>query len=201
VVIANLKKRGINAWYCERATDAVQAISRMIPERSTVAIGGSVSLMQSGMLDVLRRMNVDFLDRYKPGLTDAEIEQLGLRSITADVHIASCNAVTADGKLVNEDGRGTRVAGIIYGPRKVILMVGVNKIVSTVEEGLARIKEIAAPLNCVRLGLDTPCVRTGFCDDANCHPPARICCQISIIESNRVKDRLNVFLVGEELGY
>jgi len=80
-------------------------------------------------------------------------------------------------------------------------MVGVNKIVRTVEDGITRIREVAAPLNCIRLGLDTPCTRTGFCDDDNCHAPARVCSQITIIESNRVKDRLTVVLVGEELGY
>ena len=124
-----------------------------------------------------------------------------VRSMTADIQVMSCNAVTSDGKLVNEDGRGNRVAGLIIGPKKVIMMVGVNKIVPTVADGITRIREIAAPLNCVRLGLDTPCVHTGFCDDAHCVPPARVCSQLTIIESNRTKDRLNVVFVGEDLGY
>lgn len=200
-VIENLRKRNINAIYCPGTKEAVAEISRLIPERSTVALGGSVTVMQSGLLDALRKMNVELLDRYRPGITNEEVETVLARGTTADVLLMSCNAVTADGKLVNEDGRGNRVAGLIFGPKKVIMMVGVNKIVRTVEDGITRIREIAAPLNCMRLGLDTPCSRTGFCDDANCHPPGRVCSQISIIESNRVMDRLTVVFVGEELGY
>ena len=200
-VIENLKKRNINACYHRTAAEAIVEICKLIPQQATVALGGSVSVMQSGLLEALRSMNIELLDRYRPGISNDEVERIMVRSMSADVLVASCNAITADGKLVNEDGRGNRVAGLIFGPRKVILMVGVNKIVPSVERGLARIKDIAAPMNCIRLGLDTPCVRTGFCDEVNCYPPARVCSQITIVESNRPKDRLNVFLVGEELGY
>jgi hypothetical protein len=200
-VIQNLKKRNINGVYFRTTTEAVAEICRMIPDGATVALGGSVTIMQSGLLDELRRRKVDLLDRYRPGITAEEVEAVMARGMTADIQLMSCNAVTADGKLVNEDGRGNRVAGLIFGPKKVIMMVGVNKIVPTVEDGIKRIREIAAPLNCMRLGLDTPCVRTGFCDDANCLPPERVCSQITIIESNRPKDRLTVVFVGEELGY
>jgi hypothetical protein len=200
-VVGSLKRRNINAWYCRTAAQAVVEICRLVPPQATVALGGSVSVMQSGLLVALRSLNIELLDRYRPGISNDEVERIMLRGMTADILVASCNAVTADGKLVNEDGRGNRVAGLIFGPRKVILMVGVNKIVSSVEDGLTRIKDIAAPMNCIRLGLDTPCARTGFCDDDNCYAPARVCSQITIIESNRIKDRLNVFLVGEELGY
>jgi hypothetical protein len=200
-VVENLEKRNINALYRSSAGEAVEEICRLIPERATVALGGSVTVMQSGLLDALRTMNIDLLDRYRPGITKEEVETVMARGTTADVLVMSCNAVTADGRLVNEDGHGNRVAGLVFGPKKVILMVGVNKIVRTVEDGMARIKEIAAPLNCLRLGVDTPCSRTGFCDDENCHAPARVCSQISVIESNRVQDRLTVVLVGEELGY
>jgi hypothetical protein len=200
-VIENLKKRNINGLYFRTSKEAVAEICRMIPEGASVALGGSVTIMQTGLLDELRRKNVELLDRYRPGITTEEVEAVMVHGMTADVQVMSCNAVTADGKLVNEDGRGNRVAGLIYGPKKVIMMVGVNKIVPTVEDGITRIREIAAPLNCVRLGLDTPCVHTGFCDDSNCFPPARVCSQITIIESNRVKDRLTVVFVGEELGY
>jgi len=200
-VIENLRKRNINGIYCRTAKEAVAEICKMIPERSVVALGGSVTIMQTGLLDELRRKNIDLLDRYRPGITNEEGEAVMARGMTADIQLMSCNAVTADGKLINEDGRGNRVAGLIFGPRKVILMVGVNKIVQSVEDGITRIREIAAPLNCIRLGLDTPCAHSGFCDDENCHPPARVCSQISIIESNRIKDRLTVVFVGEELGY
>ena len=200
-VIENLKKRNLNGIYCRVTKDAVAEICRMIPEGASVSLGGSVTITQSGLLNALRGMNIELLDRYRPGITNDEIEAVMARGMTADVQLMSCNAVTSDGKLVNEDGRGNRVAGLIFGPKKVIMMVGVNKIVRTVEDGITRIKDVAAPLNCIRLGLDTPCTRTGFCDDDSCHAPARVCSQITIIESNRVKDRLTVVLVGEELGY
>jgi hypothetical protein len=200
-VIGNLRKRNINGWYHETAAESIVEICRLIPPRAAVALGGSVTVMQTGLLVALRSMDIDLLDRYRPGISDEEMERIILRSMTADVLVMSCNAITADGKLINEDGRGNRVAGLIFGPKKVILMVGVNKIVPNVEDGLTRVKDIAAPLNCIRLGYETPCTQTGFCDDANCLPPGRMCSQISVIESNRVKDRLSVFLVGEELGY
>ncbi len=200
-VIQNLKKRNINGIYCRTTKEAVAEVCRMIPEGATVALGGSVTIMQSGLLDELRRKNIDLLDRYRSGITAEEVEAVMARGMTADVQLMSCNAVTSDGKLVNEDGRGNRVAGLIFGPKKVIMMVSVNKIVPSVEDGIKRIREIAAPLNCIRLGLDTPCVRTGFCDDDNCFPPERVCSQITIIESNRQKGRLTVVFVGEELGY
>jgi len=200
-IVESLKKRGVGAAYYQTSIEAVGAICRMIPEGATVALGGSVTIMQSGLLDALRGMKITLLDRYRPGITNEEVEEMGLRGMTADVLITSSNAVASDGQIINEDGRGNRVAAMIFGPKKVILMIGINKIVGTVEDGLKRIKEVAAPLNCIRLGVDTPCARTGFCNDEECHPPARLCSQITIIESNRVKDRMHVVLVGEELGY
>jgi hypothetical protein len=200
-VIENLKRRNISALYCRTCKEAISEIRKLIPEGSTVALGGSVSIIQSGLLDVLRSMKINLLDRYRMGITNEEVEEILRQGLGADVLLMSSNAVTADGKLVNEDGRGNRVAGLIFGPKKVIVLVGVNKIVPTVVDGIARIKNIAAPLNCIRLGADTPCARTGFCDDDNCHAPARVCSQITITESSRTKGRITVVLVGEELGY
>jgi L-lactate utilization protein LutB len=189
-IVENMKRRGIEALYVRTSKEAVGEICKMIPAGATVALGGSVTVMQTGLLD-----------RYRAGITNEEVDKMVLRGMTSDVLITSTNAVTADGKLVNEDGRGNRVAAMIYGPKKVIVVAGINKIVGTVEDGLKRIKEVAAPLNCVRLNADTPCARTGFCDDANCRPPARLCSQITIIEANRANDRMHVVLVGEDLGY
>lgn len=200
-VVEQLKKRSMGAAYVGTAKEAVDSICKMIPEGSVVALGGSVTIMQIGLLDALRRMNITLLDRYRAGITNDEVEAMALQGMTADVLVTSTNAVTADGKLVNEDGKGNRVGAMIFGPKKVIVVAGINKIVGTADDGLKRIKEIAAPLNCIRLGVDTPCARTGFCDDDECHAPARLCSQIVIIESNRVKDRVHVVLVGEELGY
>ena len=200
-VIDCLRKRGIEAFFEPTSPDAVRHIQGMIPRGSIVGLGGSVSVTQSGLLDTLRKMPINLLDRYRDGLTPAEMEELRKAAMTADVFIMGCNAVTADGRLVNMDGNGSRVSALIAGPRRVILLAGVNKIVRTLEEGFSRIKNIAAPLNAVRLGHDTPCARTGFCDDPACLPPQRLCSQLTVIEANRASGRITVVLVGEELGF
>jgi hypothetical protein len=119
--------------------------------------------------------------------------------MAADVMIASSNAITLDGKLVNLDGMGNRVAAMIFGPKKVILVVGVNKIVPDLDSAMARVKHYSAPVNSIRLGLKNPCVETGLC--ADCKSPQRICNMWSIIEGHMIKDRIHVKLVGEDLGY
>lgn len=199
--ITNFQKHSINAMYCETKENAVTHITQMIPNDSLVAFGGSVTIIQSGLLDALRTMSIKLLDRYRDDVTDEEIDEMRRQGMHADILIASSNAITTDGKIVCEDGLGNRVAGIIYGPPKVILIVGINKLVPSVEAAVARIKNIAAPLNSVRLAKDTPCARTGFCDDANCFQPERICGQLVIIESSSEKNRITVVLVGEELGF
>lgn len=200
-IITNLKKRNINGTYFGTKEEAVNYIASLVPEQSTVALGGSVSVIQSGLLDRLRTMNINLIDRYREGLTKEVIDEQRKQSRLADVLIASSNAITIDGKIVNEDGFGNRVAAMISGPAKVILIIGMNKIVPNVKAGIARIKNLAAPVNCVRLGKDTPCARTGFCDDEQCVQPERICSFIVTIESNAYANRMNVVLVGEELGF
>lgn len=200
-VIASMEKRGMIGTYFGQASDAVRYIVSQIPPKSVVALGGSMSVTQSGLLDALRAMPIELLDRYKPGLSPDQVHEMRMRAMRADVLIASCNAVTEDGRLVNEDGVGNRVGGIIFGPAKVILLVGVNKIVSSLDEAIGRIKNVAAPPNCVRLGHKTPCAETGFCDDERCLPPERICCQLTIIEANRFPGRMMVVFAGETLGF
>lgn len=200
-VIQNLKKRNLNGVYCGDSREAVKAVCEMIPAKSLVAMGGSVTIVESGLVEVLRGLDIELLDRYREGVSREEIDAMRKRGMQADVLIASCNAITADGRLVNEDGLGNRVAGIIFGPKKVILMAGMNKLVGTVEEGVARIRSVCAPLNSVRFGVDTPCARTGFCEDANCFPPTRICNQLTIIEGSAIAGRITIVLVGEPLGF
>lgn len=200
-LLAAFRKRNIDGSYHETTSDAVEEICRLIPSDSCVALGGSVTIVQSGLIDALRTMRIDLLDRYRADLTAADVDAMRVKGMSADVLITSCNAITADGKLVCEDGLGNRVAGLIFGPKKVIVIAGINKLVSTVDEALTRIKTVAAPMNCVRLGKDTPCARTGFCDDDACAPPERICSQIVVIESNSVTGRITVVLVGASLGF
>ena len=200
-VIKGLKKRQIEGIYCEDSRTAVAEICRLIPEGSLVALGGSETILESGLVDALRKMDIDLLDRYKSGVTKAEVDGMRQKGLGADIYIASSNAVTADGKLVNMDGLGNRAAAVVFGPGKVILMVGMNKVVRDVEDAVARIKTIAAPLNSVRVGVKTPCSQLGFCSDPHCSPPNRICSHLVITEANMIPGRITVVLVGEELGY
>jgi hypothetical protein len=200
-VIARLERRGMHGVFFDTAARAVDHIVGQIPVNAVVALGGSMSVSQSGLLDILRRMPIQLLDRYRPGISAEEAQEMRMAAMHADVMIASCNAVTADGRLVNEDGVGNRVSGMIFGPAQVILLVGVNKIVASLEEAISRIKNVAAPPNCVRLGHRTPCAETGFCDDEHCLPPERICCQLTVIEANRFPGRITVVFAGEALGF
>ncbi len=141
------------------------------------------------------------MDRYKEGVSKEEIWEMRREGLFADIYISSSNAVTMDGKIVNMDGIGNRVAAMIFGPGKVILLVGMNKIVKTVEDAVARIKNYVAPQNAIRVNIDTPCSKKGFCQEPHCMPPHRICSQLVILESSMLPDRIKLFLVGEKLGY
>ncbi len=200
-VIENMKRRNIDGAYFPDRRGAISHICGLIPAGATVGLGGSVTIVESGLVDALRGLDAKLLDRYKDGVSPEEVFEMRRRGMTADVFIASCNAISYDGRLVNQDGLGNRVGGIIFGPEKVILMAGMNKLVPTVEDGARRIKEYVAPLNSVRFGADTPCARTGFCDDEACFPPSRICNQLTVIEASAAPGRITVVLVGEELGF
>jgi len=200
-VIENLKKRNMDGIYIETARQAVAEIIKMIPKNSLVGLGGSESIIESGLVDELRKLNIRLLDRYKEGVTKEEVNKMRREALLSDVFITSSNAVTVDGRLVNIDGTGNRVAAMIYGPDKVIFLVGMNKVVRTLEDALSRIKNHAAPLNAVRVGVETPCFHLGYCDEPNCFPPKRICSQFVVIEANPTPDRIMVVLVGEDLGF
>lgn len=200
-IIKNLKKRNIDGTYFEKTEQAVASILKMIPDGSVVGLGGSESIIESGLVDALRKKDIRLLDRYKEGVGKEEVWEMRKQGMLADIYVASSNAVTLDGKLVNMDGIGNRVAAMIFGPDKVILLVGMNKVVKNVEEAVARIKNHVAPRNAIRVNIDTPCSKKGFCQEPHCMPPHRICSQLVILESSMFPDRIKLFLVGEELGY
>jgi hypothetical protein len=200
-IIKNFKKRGIDGIYCESSAEAVREICRLIPAGALVGMGGSETIIESGLVDALRRLDIRLLDRYKEGVGKEEINEMRRQGMAADVYVSSSNAVTADGKLVNVDGTGNRVAAMIFGPGKVIVMVGMNKVAADVEAAIARVKNTAAPANALRVGVETPCSKTGFCQDPYCQPPHRICCQLVVTEASMTPGRLTVVLVGEALGY
>jgi hypothetical protein len=200
-IIKNFKKRGIDGVYCETAAAATAEICRRIPAGALVGLGGSETVIESGLIDALRNMDLRLLDRYKEGVSKEEVDEMRRQSLVSDVFICSSNAVSADGRLVNIDGTGNRVAAMIFGPKRVIVIAGMNKIAADLDTAIARARNVAAPANSLRVGVDTPCSHTGFCQDPHCHPPHRICCQLVITEASMTKGRILVVLVGESLGY
>jgi hypothetical protein len=200
-IIKNLQKRHMNGYYFEDCAQAVSSIIERIPDGSLVGLGGSLSVIESGLLDALRKKNIRLLDRYREGISKEEVWEMRKKGLLSDVFITGSNAVTLDGKLVNMDGIGNRVAAMIFGPEKVFLLVGMNKVVLTVDDAISRIKTVAAPLDSVKVDIVTPCHKKGFCQDPYCTPPHRICSQLVILEGSMEPGRVNVFLVGTELGY
>ncbi|MCJ7687675.1 MAG: lactate utilization protein [Desulfobacteraceae bacterium] len=199
-VIANLEKRRMGGSYVPTAAQAIREIVEMIPAGTTVSRCGSMSAVEMGLWEEIAKLtDVKIIDPFQPDLSPAEAMELRRQGLSADVMIASSNAITLDGKLVNLDGMGNRVAAMTFGPEKVILVVGMNKVVPDLESAIARVKHYAAPVNSVRLGLKNPCEETGLC--ADCRSPKRICNMWSIIEGHMIKDRIHVKLVGEDLGY
>ena len=199
-IIDHLEKRRLEGSYTSSAAQALDEVVAMIPPGATVYRSGSMTTTNLGLWEKVAALpGVNLLDPYLPGLSPEEGMEIRRRGMSADVMIASSNAITLDGKLVNLDGMGNRVAAMIFGPTKVILVVGVNKITPDLESAMARVKHYAAPINSMRINYQNPCVETGLC--ADCRSPQRICNMWSIIEGQMIKGRIHVKLVGENLGY
>lgn len=209
--ITNLKKNNFNAIFCEDIQSAKEAALSIIAEGSTVAVGGSVTLNELGLLDSIKSGNYNYLDRNKEGLTRAEVEEIFRNSFFADYYLSSSNAVTEDGELYNVDGNSNRIAAIAFGPKKVIIIVGKNKIVKNLDEAVVRVKSISAPKNTTRLNCDTYCKMKGYCVSIEngtetvmgkgCNSDDRICVNTLISSWQRAKDRITVIIVNETLGY
>ena len=199
-IINHLEKRRMEGSYSSNAFQAKDEIVAMIPQGATVFRCGSMTTVGMGLWEELDNLSgVEVINPYQSGLSPEESLELRRKGMTADVMIASSNAVTLDGRLVNLDGMGNRVAAMIFGPKKVILVVGMNKVAPDLESAMARVRNYAGPINAIRLGINTPCVTTGLCSD--CKSPQRICNMWSIIEGHMIKGRIHVKLVGESLGY
>ncbi len=197
-VIKNLEKREMKGYYAEDKEAALRLLCELIPKGATVGYGGSMTLGQIGALDALSGEDYKLIVRERAQTPD-EVEAVYRELMFADVFLMSSNAVTVDGQLVNVDGRGNRVAFLTYGPKSVILVCGMNKVVADVDAGIKRIKTLAAPMNAVRLGRRTPCAVTGVC--ADCQSDDCICASTVITRRSHAGGRIKVILVGEELGY
>ncbi len=201
-----LNKNNIEAFYAKDKKEAMELLKSNVKTGSTVSVGGSVTLNELGVLDYLKGADINFLDRYKEGLSKDEVNDIYRKSFFADTYITSSNAITEKGELYNVDGNGNRVAAITYGPKEVIIIAGKNKIVKDIDEAVHRVKTVAAPKNCVRLGIETYCKNQGKCVQpegeigSGCRND-RICCSFTVTSYQRVKNRIKVIIVDENLGY
>lgn len=205
-----LRKNNMQAYFCETAEQAKQQVQQLIKEGDTITHGGSETLFECGIPDMLKNGAYTYLDRNAPGLTKEQIEEIYIKAFSADVFLTSTNAITENGMLFNVDGNSNRTAAILYGPKSVIVVAGFNKIVKDINEAFDRLRTTAAPKNTQRLHCNTYCEKTGKCVSLNktdsligdgCGSDQRICCNYVISALQRHKDRIKVIIVGEPLGY
>ena len=198
-IIKNLDKRGMKGYYCENAREASKKLLSLIPDGALVSWGGSATLDEIEVKDKLPMINAKVLDPMS--FKDPEEAYAArVKALSADVFLTGTNAITLDGELVNIDGTGNRVAGLCFGPRKVIVVAGANKITRDEEAAIARIKTRACVANCIRLGKKTPCAANGKC--ANCLIPGQTICSMTVVTRFCNKpDRIHVILVNESLGF
>jgi len=209
-VMKALQNNNMNPFYAKTSEDARKIVESLLQKGDTVTHGGSVTLKECGILDVLKNGDYNYLDRSAPELTPDEIMDIYRKSFFADVYLTSTNAITVNGELYNVDGNSNRVAAMLFGPKKVIVVAGYNKIVNSLEEAANRVKTIAAPINCKRLNKDTYCSEKCHCVSLNSDAPVmtsgcdsadRICRNFTVMTKQGNKDRVYVIIVGEELGY
>ena len=194
-VIKGLESRNMTGYYAADKEEALKIALSLIPEGSSVTMGGCMSANEIGLTDVVKGEKYDFIDRY--AADDRHAAEL--RAYDADVFLASANAMTEDGEIVNIDGNSNRVSAIAYGPKKVLFIVGMNKICDDLDGAMKRARNVAAPINAQRFGLSTPCAKTGSC--FNCKSPDTICCQFLITRFSRHEGRIHVILVNDNLGF
>ena len=194
-VIKGLESRNMSGYYAADREAALQIALDLIPEGSEISMGGATSAREIGLVAALKEGNYDFIDRdaYEDGRAAM------LKSYDADFFLAGANAMTEDGVIVNIDGNANRVSAIAQGPKKVLFIVGMNKICADVDAAMKRARNVAAPINAQRFGLSTPCAKTGSC--MNCKSPDTICCQFLITRYSRHTDRIHVILVNDTLGF
>ena len=194
-VIKGLESRNMTGYYAKTKEEALQMALELIPEGSSVTMGGGMSVHEIGLVKALKEGNYNFIDRDE--MEDKRAAMLF--AYDADVFLMSANAMTEDGILVNIDGNANRVSALAQGPRKVIVIAGMNKICDDVDGAMKRARNVAAPINAQRFGLNTPCAKTGSC--MNCKSPDTICCQFLITRYSKHPGRIHVILVDDFLGF
>lgn len=197
-LIKELESRNMEAYYAKTKEEALKKALALIPEGSSVTWGGSMSISEIGLKDAICNGNYKVYNRELAKNAE-EKRQIILESYGCDYFLTSSNAVTADGMLVNVDGTSNRVSSIAYGPENVLMIVGMNKVVKSLDEAISRVQNEAAPINAQRFDLELPCTKTGMCYD--CKNPKTICCQTLITRFSQKKGRIKIILVNENLGF
>lgn len=198
LLVKNLQSRHFEAYYCADRKTALEQALMLIPQDSSVGWGGAISAEQIGLLDAVRNGTYQVIDRDK--YEDQVSKDAAMRAcLSADVFITGTNAISLDGQLVNIDGTGNRVAAIVYGPKTVVVIAGMNKVMDTLQDAVQRARSVAAPMNQQRFLLDAPCSHTGTC--ADCKSDGCICNQILVTRNCRPQGRIKLILVGEDLGF
>ena len=197
-IIKGLKSRHMEGFFAEDREEALKIALDLIPEGSSVSWGGTMSAKEIGLTQILSEGNYNYIDRNGAG-TKEEKRKKEIEAYGCDYYIASSNAITEDGILVNLDGNANRVSCIAYGPEHVIMIVGMNKVTPDLDAAISRTRHEAAPINAQRFDIDTPCNITGACGD--CKSPDSICCHLLITRLERHPDRIKVILVNDSLGY
>ena len=197
-IIKKFEKRGMSGFYCADRNEAREKVLELLEEGASVTWGGSMTLEEAGIIEAVKAGPYRAIDRTAAA-TQEESRKLYGEIVCSDYFLMSTNAFTLDGELINIDGRGNRVACLINGPANVIVVTGMNKLVKNVQEGLDRVRTMAAPPNSIRVGVSTPCSKTGICGD--CTGEGCICCQEVITRASMIRGRIKIILVGEELGF
>jgi L-lactate utilization protein LutB len=199
IAVDALKKNNFNAVYFPNSKEAIEYVMNFIDEGLTVGLAGSVTVKELKIDEKAHKKGAIVLDHNTPGLTPEEKIELRRKQLTCDIFLCSSNAITLDGALVNVDGAGNRIAAMTFGPKKVIVVAGMNKVCQDVDAAFERIKLIAAPQNNKRLNIPNPCINTGVCMD--CQNKTRICNIYSVIRKKPLITDFNVVIIGENLGF
>jgi len=197
-VIKGLESRNMSGYYAADKEEALKLALELIPENSSITMGGAMSAWEIGLVDAVKSGKYNFIERENAS-TPEEKRKATMEGYDADYFLSSANAMTEDGIIVNIDGNSNRVSMIAHGPKHVLFIVGMNKICDDVDGAMKRARNVAAPVNAQRFNINTPCKKTGSC--MNCKSPDTICCQFLITRYSRHEGRIHVILVNDELGF
>ncbi len=198
-LMAALTANRMKPYYVEEPEELHELVRELVKGNKLITSGGSQTLVETGIVELL---STEFKDAYvarSSELSQEENEEIMRRAFVSDTFFTSSNAITEHGELYNIDGNGNRVSAMIFGPKQVIVVAGINKIVKDLNEARTRVETVAAPKNAVRLGISTPCSKSGYC--IHCHNEKRMCCSYVTLGQQRIQDRIKVIIVNKELGY